>query len=94
VLLFVNKIDRPGAGEGRVLKAITERVSSSAIPTGFTSQLGRRDAAFTPWDEHDVSISDVKVQSRRGLVHPVFFGSAATGAGVPHLMASARAGCP
>jgi ribosomal protection tetracycline resistance protein len=88
VLLFVNKIDRPGAGEGRVLKAITERVSSAAIPMGFTSQLGRRAAAFTPWDEHDVSISEVKVQSRRGLVYPVFFGSAATGAGVPHLMAS------
>jgi ribosomal protection tetracycline resistance protein len=88
VLLFVNKIDRPGAGEGRVLKAITERVSSAAIPMGFTSQLGRRDADFTPWDEHDVSISEVKVQSQRGLAHPVFFGSAATGAAVPHLMAS------
>jgi ribosomal protection tetracycline resistance protein len=88
VLLFVNKIDRPGATEGRVLKAITERVSPSAIPMGFTSQLGRRAAAFTPWDEHDVAASQVRAQARRGLVHPVFFGSAATGAGVPHLMAS------
>ncbi len=88
VLLFVNKIDRPGATEGRVLKAITERVSSAAIPMGFTSQLGRRDAAFTPWDERDASLSEIRGQSRRGLAHPVFFGSAATGAGVPHLMAS------
>jgi ribosomal protection tetracycline resistance protein len=88
VLLFVNKIDRPGATEGRVLKAITERVSSAAIPMGFTSQLGRRDAAFTPWDERDIAASQVRTQVRRGLVHPVFFGSAATGAGVPHLMAS------
>src|SRR6266576_1964837 len=58
-LLFVNKIDRAGAGEGRVLKAITERVSPSAIPMGFTSQLGSRAAAFTSWDEHDVSTSEV-----------------------------------
>jgi ribosomal protection tetracycline resistance protein len=71
-----------------VLKAITERVSPAAIPMGFTSQLGSRAAAFTPWDERDVSTSEVKTQARRGLVHPVFFGSAATGAGVPHLMAS------
>ena len=118
VLLFVNKIDRAGAGEQRVLKAITERVSPSAIPMGSTSHLGRRAAAFTPWDEHrtrgraqlaevlaehDEEILAAYVagqplsrarlrralgtQARRGLVHPVFFGSAATGAGVPHLMA-------
>jgi ribosomal protection tetracycline resistance protein len=122
VLLFVNKIDRPGATEERVLKAITERVSPAAIPMGFTRQLGTRAAAFTPWDEHhpgapaaDARLTEalaehderilaayvagqslsrarlrraLRAQARRGLVHPVFFGSAATGAGVPHLMAS------
>jgi ribosomal protection tetracycline resistance protein len=88
VLLFVNKIDRAGAAEERVLKAITERVSPAAIPMGFTNQLGSRAAAFTPWDERDVAASEVRAQARQGLVHPVFFGSAATGAGVPHLMAS------
>jgi ribosomal protection tetracycline resistance protein len=59
VVLFVNKIDRPGASEGRVLKAITERVSPAAIPMGFTSQLGRPTAAFTPWDERDMAASEV-----------------------------------
>jgi ribosomal protection tetracycline resistance protein len=69
----------------RVLMRALRRLGS---PVGFTSQLGSRAAAFTPWDEHDVSTSEVRVQARRGLVYPVFFGSAATGAGVPYLMAS------
>ncbi len=119
VLLFVNKIDRAGAGEQRVLAAITERVSPSAIPMGFTTHLGSRAAAFTPWDERDTRPAEalaetlaehddqilaayvagqplpgdrlraaLSEQARRGLVHPVFFGSAATGAGVPPLMAA------
>jgi ribosomal protection tetracycline resistance protein len=115
VLLFVNKIDRAGAGEQRVLKAITERVSPSAVPMGFTSHLGSRAASFTPWDERGAPLAEALAehddqllaayvageplsgarlrgalgdQARRGLVYPVFFGSAATGAGVPPLMAA------
>ena len=50
-LLFVNKIDRPGAGEQRVLRAISERLSPAVVPMGYTSDLGTRDAGFAPWEQ-------------------------------------------
>jgi ribosomal protection tetracycline resistance protein len=118
-LLFVNKIDRAGAGEDRVLRAIAARLSPAVVPMGSASGLGTRAAGFTPWAEADADarvrlaellaerdegilaayIDDelgvpytrlrqgLAAQTRRALVHPVFLGSAATGAGVPELMA-------
>jgi len=118
-LLFVNKIDRAGAGEQRVLQAIAARLSPAVVPMGFTRGLGTRAAGFTPWDEHDVTARtrlaealaehddrilaayvddalavpyprlrrELAVQTQRALVHPAFFGSAVTGAGLPALMA-------
>jgi ribosomal protection tetracycline resistance protein len=50
-LLFVNKIDRAGAGEERVLRAIAARLSPAVIPMGSASGLGTRAAGFTPWGE-------------------------------------------
>ena len=117
-LLFVNKIDRAGAGEERVLRAIAARLSSSVVPMGSASRLGTRAAGFTPWGDADAGArarlaetlaerdegilaayiddelslpyarlrQELAVQTRRALVYPVFFGSAATGAGVPALM--------
>ena len=41
-LLFVNKIDRPGAGEQRVLRAISERLSPAVVPMGSPAGLGTR----------------------------------------------------
>jgi ribosomal protection tetracycline resistance protein len=52
-LLFVNKIDRPGAGEERVLRAIAARLSPAVVPMGSASGLGTRAAGFTPWGEAD-----------------------------------------
>ena len=118
-LLFVNKIDRAGAGEERVLRAIAARLSPAVVPMGSASGLGTRAADFTPWAEADVGArlrlaellaerdegilaayiddelgvpytrlrQELAAQTRSGLVHPVFLGSAATGAGVPELMA-------
>ncbi len=118
-LLFVNKIDRAGAGEERVLRAISARLSPAIAAMGFTCGLGTRAAGFTPWGEHDAAARarlaevladrdermlaayvddelavpygrlrrELAAQTRRALVYPVFFGSAATGAGVPPLMA-------
>ena len=54
-LLFVNKIDRPGAGEERVLRAIAARLSPAIAPMGFTSGLGTRAADFTLWGEADAA---------------------------------------
>ena len=52
-LLFVNKIDRAGAGEERVLRAIAARLSTAVVPMGSASGLGTRAAGFTPWGEAD-----------------------------------------
>lgn len=118
-LLFVNKIDRPGASDERVLRATSERLGLVSIPMGFTRALGTPDAAVQPWGADDaasrarlaevlaerdeailaayvadeVSVpyrrlrENLAAQTKRALVHPVFFGSAITGAGVEHLMA-------
>jgi ribosomal protection tetracycline resistance protein len=118
-LLFVNKIDRPGASEEQTLRAISERMALAPVPMGSTSALGTRAADFKPWDEKDTDFRaglaealaerddgmlaayldgeaqlpyrrlrlELAAQTERMLVHPVFFGSAITGAGVESLMA-------
>ena len=118
-LMFVNKIDRPGAGDERVLKAISERLTTAVVPMGTARGLGTRAASFTlfGWDDPESLSSVAEVlaerddrilaayieddsrvpqqrlreelaaQTRRALVHPVFFGSAITGAGVEPLTA-------
>ena len=117
-LLFVNKIDRRGAGYERLLRAVSERLTPAAVPMGSTRDLGTRAAGFTPWDGTDAASTprlaevlaeqndsilaayvhggpgasqqrlreELAEQTGRMLVHPVFFGSARTGAGVDSLM--------
>lgn len=118
-LLFVNKIDRPGATYARVLEAVSERLTAAIVPMGTVRDLGSRDADFVPFgtddlgfgtrlaevlaqgdndllaayveDEAAVSAERLRAalvsQTKRGLVHPVFFGSALTGAGMETLAA-------
>jgi ribosomal protection tetracycline resistance protein len=52
-LLFVNKIDRGGAGDDRVLAAISRRLSPTIVPMGRVDGLGTRTARFTPWGAGD-----------------------------------------
>ena len=117
-LMFVNKIDRPGAGDERVIKAIAERLTPAVVPMGTAQALGTRaahfklsnaqDAAFRARlaevlaerdegimaayveDESDLPYHMLRdalaAQTMRALVHPVFFGSAVTGAGVESFM--------
>ena len=117
-LIFVNKIDRPGAGDERVLGAISERLTPAIIPVGSAHGLGTRAADFTRSGadnaefrarlaemlaERDDGILTAYIdgdpgvpyrrlrqalakQTGRTLLHPVFFGSAITGAGVEPLM--------
>ncbi|WP_181767664.1 elongation factor G [Streptomyces albidus (ex Kaewkla and Franco 2022)] len=121
-LLFVNKIDRRGAHDGRVLRMIGEKLTPAAVPMGSVRELGTGDAGFTAhgradeaftarlaellaenddallaaYVEDEASITydrlrdELGKQSRRGLLHPVFFGSAITGAGVESLTAGVR----
>jgi ribosomal protection tetracycline resistance protein len=46
-LVFVNKIDRPGAGDEPVLQAISERLTTAVVPMGTADALGTRAAYFT-----------------------------------------------
>src|SRR5437588_1860463 len=117
-LVFVNKIDRPGSGDERVLEAISERLTPAIVPMGTARELGTRAASFTLFGaddpgfrarvaellaERDDAIlaayvedepavpyqrlgAALAAQTARALVHPVFFGSATTGAGVEPLM--------
>jgi ribosomal protection tetracycline resistance protein len=117
-LMFINKIDRPGAGDERVLKAISERLTTAGVPMGTAREVGTRAASFTVSCEGDAQLSrvaeivaerddgilaayvedeshvpwerlreELAAQTKRALLHPVFFGSAITGAGVAALMA-------
>jgi ribosomal protection tetracycline resistance protein len=117
-LVFVNKIDRAGAGDERVVRAISERLTTAVVTMGTPHALGTRAAYFSlstaedtafrarlaevlaerdegimaafVEDESDLPyhlLRDALVaQTERALVHPVFFGSAVTGAGVESLL--------
>jgi ribosomal protection tetracycline resistance protein len=121
-LVFVNKIDRAGAADERVLRAIADKLDLAVIPMGSVGGLGTRGAEVTPStaadagftsrlvdlvaghddrllaayveDEPAVSYRRLRAglaaQTRRARVHPVFFGSAVTGAGVASLTAGIR----
>jgi ribosomal protection tetracycline resistance protein len=78
-LLFVNKIDRAGADSERVLDEIERRLTPNLVPMGSADGLGTRAAAFASFGTAD---GDLATRSRAGELHPVFFGSALTGAGV------------
>ena len=48
-LLFVNKIDRTGAGSDRTLEAIGEKLTPSVIAMGAVDGEGTKDAGFAPY---------------------------------------------
>jgi ribosomal protection tetracycline resistance protein len=94
-LIFVNKIDRTGADVPRVLAEIAVRLTPSVFGSGDDTAtldvLTRHDdtllatyvAGGVPADRLR---SALRAQVAAGLVHPVFAGSAITGAGVPELV--------
>src|SRR5256712_12834049 len=45
-LLFVNKIDRPGASDERVLQTISEQLTTAVVSMGNVHAIGARDASF------------------------------------------------
>ncbi len=118
-LIFVNKIDRRGAQDEAVLRAIAERLAPAVVAMGSVSAVGEAGADFAPYGPHDAGFgatlaerlaehddailrqyveglgpipyrqlrAALAAQTRRAQVHPVFFGSAITGAGVGALVA-------
>ncbi len=121
-LIFVNKIDRGGARDERVLAEIREKLTPEIVPMGSVRHLGTRRAVFSPYGAHDAAFttrladvladhddgflaayledetavshdqqrSSLAAAVRRGCVHPVFYGSASTGAGVGALTGALR----
>ena len=118
-LIFVNKIDRRGAQDTVLLRAMAERLTRAIVPMGAVQGLGERQAAITPFGpddpafigllaerlaDHNAAIlaayveggtalsyrglrKALAVQTGRAQLHPVFFGSAITGAGIEPLLA-------
>jgi ribosomal protection tetracycline resistance protein len=82
-LLFVNKIDRAGADPERVLDEIERRLTPAVVPMGSAEGLGTRAASFATFGSAD---GDLVRRSQAGELHPVFFGSALTGAGTEDVM--------
>ncbi|MFI2486975.1 GTP-binding protein [Promicromonospora kroppenstedtii] len=87
LIVFVNKIDRRGARPDAVADAVARRLSPDVLP------LQRVHAAGTPAARVESLPDDglrawLADESRRGAAHPVLFGSAVTGVGVPELIAA------
>ncbi|MET9546037.1 translation factor GTPase family protein [Streptomyces sp. NPDC006627] len=124
-LIFVNKADRAGARYDGVLAHIAERLTPDIVPMGTVTNIGTREARFTPFTRggaegrgfttrltevlagHDDTLLTAYVddasslsydrlrgelarQTGQALVHPVFFGSAATGVGIAELTEGIR----
>src|SRR6184192_446751 len=56
-LIFVNKIDRRGADDERVLRAVAERLTPAIVPVGTVHGVGTRAARFAPWDDGDAALT-------------------------------------
>ncbi len=56
-LMFVNKIDRRGAGYERPLRAISERLTPAIVAMGSAHGLGTRAAGFTPYGGADAAFT-------------------------------------
>jgi ribosomal protection tetracycline resistance protein len=117
-LLFVNKVDRPGANPEGALAEIASRLKVAAVALGGVTGAGTPGASVTASAADDADFTagltelladrsdgllatyvqseagvpyaqlraELAGQTRRGQVHPVFFGSAITGAGIAQLM--------
>ena len=95
-ILFLNKTDRRGADPERVLGEIAERLTPAVAPLDspddVLSALAENDEALLEAyvDEDGISPGRLRealaAQTGRALVHPVFVGSAKTGARVEELM--------
>ena len=102
-LMFLNKTDRVGADCERVLEEIAVRLTPGVV--GMWSPQTPRlievlsehdDALLAAYLEDEASVSTARArealvaQTRQAFVHPVFCGSAISGAGVDALMGGLR----
>jgi ribosomal protection tetracycline resistance protein len=98
-LIFVNKIDRAGARVGGLLDEIAARLGPRIIPMSRVTGAGTKAASSATAPDmlrladYDDDVLSAFVDGRplpapyaRGDTHPVYFGSAITGAGVDDLI--------
>lgn len=81
-ILFVNKIDRKGACEEKLLEDILHKLTSNGFVMNTVSHLGTPNATVS---RIPCEIELLVEQTAAGLCHPIFFGSAITGAGIEEL---------
>jgi len=95
VLLFVNKLDRRGADPERVFREITGKLTPTAVTTApdrvidllatldedFLTEYLTAPDTFTPSRLR----AELAAKVAEGRAHPVYFGSAITGAGIDAL---------
>ncbi|TDV55426.1 elongation factor G [Actinophytocola oryzae] len=92
-LVFVNKTDRRGADPDRVFREITTRLAPAvrADLTDAFETLAEHDDALLAAYVNGAKVSEERLRQTLAThtrdVHPVYFGSAITGAGVEELMA-------
>jgi ribosomal protection tetracycline resistance protein len=67
-LLFVNKIDRAGAGDERVLAAIAKRLTPAIVPMGLVEELGTRAARFVPRPPGGAEVVEVLAERDESLL--------------------------
>src|SRR5262245_57148412 len=67
-LLFVNKIDRAGAGDERLLAAIAGRLTPAIVPMGSVSGLGTRAARFLPAPADDPRLVEALAERDESLL--------------------------
>jgi ribosomal protection tetracycline resistance protein len=92
-LFFVNKTDRTGADPAGVIAAIGERLTPAVVAADADAEtllwtLAENDESLLEGATPERLRDELAGQSRRGLVHPAFFGSALKGEGVEELMAA------
>ena len=94
-IVFVNKLDRRGAEPARVLREVAEKLSPAAVGWDDDRRLAEvladhDEAVLQAYVEDELAPERLRgalaTQTRRARVHPVFVGSARTGAGVPELV--------
>src|SRR5918999_6107788 len=56
-LIFVNKLDRAGADDERVLREISERLTPAIVPLGCVRGAGTRAARFVRWGADDAAFA-------------------------------------
>jgi ribosomal protection tetracycline resistance protein len=71
-IIFLNKMDRTGADPAPVLRAISERLTSSILTMGAARDVGTRSVSFAAYDESDgdfqARLADVLVEQNEELL--------------------------